>query len=233
MRAVAAVVQLVAAKERVVRDVHVDRVAHEADVVADDARALRVVELDAVATPGRVEVALAGDQVVLDQHVVGLLDPQPEQRVREVAVAHHRLVRAGVDVDAGVLVQGVAARVGDDQALDGDVLGLHADGVFLQLAVDRRALDAAQGQRLVDHQVAEIARALDFDHVARRCAVDDGLDGFAGLHTPRRRACRRRQSRSQRECGGQSAERVYEGHRFGRSGGQAGVCGGMPQHDLI
>jgi hypothetical protein len=49
VRAVAAVVQLVAPEDGVVRHVHIQRVAHEADVVVLDARAAGVVELDAVA----------------------------------------------------------------------------------------------------------------------------------------------------------------------------------------
>ncbi len=82
---------------------------------------VRVVELDAVAALGRAVVALAGDEVVFDAHVVGLLDPQAEQVVGQVAVAHHRAVRTRLDVDAGVLVEQAVARVAHDQAFDGDV----------------------------------------------------------------------------------------------------------------
>lgn len=49
MRAVAAVVQTVTLEHRVVRHIHVQRVADEADVVVQDLRALGVVELHAVA----------------------------------------------------------------------------------------------------------------------------------------------------------------------------------------
>jgi hypothetical protein len=52
MRAVAAVVQLVALEQRVVRDIDIQRVAHEADVVVQDLGALGVVQLHAVATLG-------------------------------------------------------------------------------------------------------------------------------------------------------------------------------------
>ena len=52
MGAVAAVMQAVVPEFGVVRHIDIDRIAHEADVIADDARALRIVELDAVATLG-------------------------------------------------------------------------------------------------------------------------------------------------------------------------------------
>jgi hypothetical protein len=52
VRAVAAVVQLVAPKGGVVRHVHIQRIAHEADVVARICAPLGVVELDAVAALG-------------------------------------------------------------------------------------------------------------------------------------------------------------------------------------
>ena len=144
MRAVAAVVQLVAPEHRVVRHVHIHRVAHEADVVFNDLRALRVVELDAVAAPRRVKVALAGNGVALDAHVVRFFDPQPEQVVGEVAVLHHGTVCARIEVDAGVLILQAAARVAHDQALNRDIGRGDANGVALVAATERWAVDAAQ-----------------------------------------------------------------------------------------
>ena len=95
VRAVAAVMQPVAAEQRRVGDIDVERVAHEADVVAGDPRAMSVVELDAVAALRRLVFALAGDQVVLDADIVSLFDPQPEEVVGEIAVPHHGTMRAG------------------------------------------------------------------------------------------------------------------------------------------
>jgi hypothetical protein len=178
------VVQPVAAKQGIVRDIDVERVAHEADVVADDLRAPRVVELDAVAALRGGIVALAGDQVALDAHIVGLFDPQPEEVVGEVAVLHHGAVRTGKDVDAGVLVAQAVAGVADDQPVDGDVGGRDADGVAPEPARQGRPLPPAQGQRFGDQEVLEVAGALDFDRVPRRRAVDRRLDRFAGLHAP-------------------------------------------------
>ena len=83
VRAVAAVVQPVAAEFGMVRDIDVERVANETDVVADDACTGGVVELHAVAALRRAVFALADDQVVLDAYIVGLLDPQSEQVVDE------------------------------------------------------------------------------------------------------------------------------------------------------
>src|SRR5512139_3016394 len=104
MRAVAAVMDAVAAEDRVVRDVDINRIPHEADAVADDARAVRVVKLDTVAARGRTVIALAGNQVVLDAYVVRLLDPQAQQVVAQAAVADDCAIRARLDVDAGVLL---------------------------------------------------------------------------------------------------------------------------------
>ena len=104
MRTVAAVMQLIALEQRMVRDVHVERVAHEADVVVQDLCAFGVVQLHAVATLRGGVFTLAGDDVVLDEHVIGLLDPQAEQVVGEVAAAYDGTVGARVEVDAGVLI---------------------------------------------------------------------------------------------------------------------------------
>ncbi len=167
MGAVAAMVQLVALEDGVVRHVHVERVAHKADVIADDARTRGVVEFHAVATLGGVVIALAGDQVALDHHIVGLFNPQPEQVVGQVAVPHHSTVRAGVDVDAGVLVLEAVARVAHDQAFDGHIGRRHPQRVALQRPVQRGTADAAQCQWLVDEEVAAVQPALDFQYVAR------------------------------------------------------------------
>ena len=118
MRAIAAVVQPVATKDRVVRHVDIQGVAHKTDVVVEDARALGVVELDAIAALRRPVLALAGDGVVLDEDIVRLLDPQPEQVVSEIAAAHDGTVGPGVEVDPGVLVLEAVARIAHDQALD-------------------------------------------------------------------------------------------------------------------
>jgi hypothetical protein len=181
------VVQPVAAEDGVVRDVDVQRVAHEADVVALDARAGRVVQLHAVAPLRGAVVALADDDVVLHPHVVGFLDPQAEQVVDQVVAADHGAVRAGFDVDAGVLRQQAVARVAHDQALDRHVGRLDADGVALHAAAEGGLADAAQGQRFGDHQVALVPSRLHFDHVAGGGPVQRGLDGLAGAHRPRRR----------------------------------------------
>ena len=166
MRAVAAVVQTVALEHRVVRHIHVQRVADEADVVVQDLRALGVVELHAVAALRRGVLALAGDDVVLDAHVVGFLDPQAEQVVRQIAVAHHGTVRAGVEVDAGVLRLQVVARVTHDQSFDHHVRRGHADGVTLVATAQGRAVQPAQRQRLVDQQVGAVLAALHLHRVA-------------------------------------------------------------------
>ena len=179
VRAVAAVVQPVALEDGVVRHVDVEGVTHEADLVADDASTLGVVELDAIAALGAVVVALAGDVVVQHLHVVGLLDPEPEQVVAEEAVAHDGTVRAGLDVDAGVLLQQAVARIRHDQPLDDDIGGDDADGVSLVAAADGGAVDAAQRQCPVNPKVFHVAAALDVDLVTGRGPVDGGLDLLA------------------------------------------------------
>ncbi|MNS89794.1 hypothetical protein D3C72_1238190 [compost metagenome] len=186
VRAVAAVVQPVAAKDGMVRDIDVERVAHEADVVVEDACAARVVELHAIAALRRVVVALAGDGVAFDADVIGLLDPQPEQVVGQVAMAHHRAVRTGADIDAGVLVLQAVAGVAHDQAFDRHVRRRDAQRIATQRAAERGPRDAAQHQRLVDGEVAGIVAARDLDGVPRGGGIDRRLQRLAGLHAPGR-----------------------------------------------
>jgi hypothetical protein len=119
---------------------------------------------------------------VLDQHVVGLLYPQAEQVVGQVAAAHDGAVRARVEVDAGVLVFQAVARVAHDQALDEHVRRRHAYGVALVAAADGGAIEAAQRERLVDQQVGAVLAARHLDHIAS-LGLGDGLGQIvAGAH---------------------------------------------------
>ena len=182
MRAVAAVVQAVATEDRMVRNIDVDRIPHEADVVADNARAGRVVELDAVAALGGSVFALAGDGVVFDAHVVGLLDPQAEQVVADGAVAHHGAVRARPDVDARILIEQAVSGIAHVDAVNHHILGGDAQGVALVTATDRGPINAFEGQRLVDEQSLPVEPALHPHHIARLGLRDGGGDGFALAH---------------------------------------------------
>ena len=178
--AVAHVVDAVALEQRTIRHIDVDAVTHETDLVADDPRPHAEVELDAVAALGGRVVALAGDDVVADHHVVGLFDPQAEQHVRELAVVHHRAVRTALEIDAGILGAEIVAGVGDDETVDDDVGRGDADGVAGKTAVDRREAGAGQGQGLVDVQVFAIAAGQYPQHVAGTRRVDRGLNRIPG-----------------------------------------------------
>ena len=165
-----------------VRYVHIQRIAHKADVVAFDAGASGVVQLHAVAALRRVHIAQAGDGVVLHPHIVGLFNPQAEQVVGEVVLAHHGAVRAGVDVDARVLILEAGARVAHDQAFQHHIGGSDADGVAHLPAAERGAVDAAQRQRLVDAQVHAVKTPFHLHCVARGGSLHGGLQILTGLH---------------------------------------------------
>src|SRR5512139_2715126 len=178
MRAVAAVMDAVAAEDRVVRDVDINRIPHEADAVADDARPIRVVELDAVAARGRPVIALAGNEVVFDAYVVRLLDPQAEQVVGQVAVAHDCTVRTRMDVDAGVLVDQAVTRIPHDQPIDDDILCGDTDRIAFEAAAQCGSIDSLQGHRLVDHQPLPIEASFHPYHVTRLGTRDGSGDGL-------------------------------------------------------
>ena len=204
VRAVTAVVQLVAPKGGVVRHVHIQRIAHEADVVVQDLRTLGVVQLDTVAALGGVEIALARDEVALNAHVVDLLDPQAKQVVGQIAVLHHGAVCAREEVDTGVLVFQAAARIAHDQAFDNHVRGRDANGVASQPAIERGAVQAAQREGFVDQQVDAVVAALHLDDVARRCSGHGGLQVLPWLDSDRGSTGILRNHPAQRDSTGQA-----------------------------
>ena len=114
---------------------------------------------------------------------------------------HFGAVRAGLNVDAGVLLVAVVAGVGDDHAFDDDVGGDDADGVVLAAAIDRGAFDAAQRDCFVDAQVFLVAGALHFDDIAVLGAVYGRLDGLARPDRERGRCGMARQGHAQEGCG--------------------------------
>ena len=181
VRTVTAVVQLVATKGGVVRHIDIQRIAHKADVVVENLRALGVVELDAIAALGRVKLALAGDEVAINHYIGDLLNPQAKQVVGQVTVAHHGAVRARKEVNAGVLSFQAAAGVAHDQALNHHVGGGDADGVAHHATAEGRPVNAAQCQRFIDQQIGAVEPALHLNHVAGGGGLDGGLQILSWL----------------------------------------------------
>jgi hypothetical protein len=155
-----------------VRNIDIQGIAREADPIAENPRPARVVELDAITTLGRLQIALAGNQVIAHLDIADLLDPQAKQAVGNGAADHLGPMRTGLDINTRMLPFKAAARIRDDQALQHDIAGPHPDDIALQPPADRRPLHAPERQRLVDQQVFFIAPALDQNDIARSRSLD-------------------------------------------------------------
>ncbi len=105
-------------------------------------------------------------------------------------------MRAGHQVDAGVLVLQAVAGIAHDQTIDRDVGRGDRDRIAAQFTGDGGAADAAQGQRFADSQIPFVAALCDTDLVAIARGVDGLLYRLSGVHVDHGcagRACAKRE----------------------------------------
>ena len=102
----------------------------------------------------------------------------------QFAAPHREAMRAGLDIDAGVLVLQAVAGVQHEQVLDQHVRRSHAYRVSREAAAQLRAAGAAQRQRLLDTQVFAVMPGGEDHHITGRGAINRRLDGLARRHAP-------------------------------------------------
>ena len=147
------------------------------------------------------------DEFVIAQPVMTLprsarrrpFDPQAKQVVGQVAVAHHGAVRAGVDVDAGVLVDGLSPESRTIRPSMHTLGRGDADGVAAVAAADGGAVPCRRSVSGLSMPAGwSRSAALDLDHIARLRRARRACRSCPGARTTVARAARRRQASSQR-----------------------------------